>query len=186
MTNYQITPPVLLPVTLEKAKQALRVDADDTSMDVEITGFIVGETQELENTIGQGVMPQTWRAQAASFAALKLPHPVTSIIAITYLDQAGVSQALDADQVRIIKTRYTSMLVAAAGVTLPTTDGSANAVTIDVGIGMAATQDAVPPAIVLYLTQRLKQQFDPAARLEKDTVQANYTETLLDQFKVQL
>lgn len=185
MTNYQIAPPILMPVTLEQAKQALRVDADDTSMDVEITGFIVGETQELENTIGQGVMPQNWRAQAASFAELKLPHPVTSIIAITYRDQAGASQTLDADQVRIIKTRYTSTLVAAAGVTLPSTDGSADAVSMDMTIGMAASQDAVPPAIVLYLTQRLKQQFDPAARLERDTVQANYTETLIEQFKVQ-
>lgn len=184
MTSFPTTPPTLMPVTLEKARQALRVDADDTSKDEEITGFIVGVTQELENTIGQGIMPQAWRVKAAGFSSLVLPHPVTSITSISYRDADGADQTLATDQVRVITERYESLLVAANGVTLPTTDGSADAVTVNVQVGIAADQASVPPAIVLYLLQRIKQQFDPAARLERDTVQSNYVETLIEQFKV--
>jgi uncharacterized phiE125 gp8 family phage protein len=184
MTSFLVTAPSLLPVSLEVARAALRIDDDDTSKDDEISTFIAGVTQELEDTIGQCIMPQAWRVKGADFASLVLPHPVTTVTSIGYRDASGTTQSLATDQVRVVIERYASNLVAANGVTLPVTDGAADAVTVDVGVGMATSQDNVPPAIVLYVKQRLKQQFDPAARLERDTVQSNYIETLIRQFKV--
>lgn len=186
MTQYQITPPQLMPISLERARLALRMDDDDTHLDDEIEGFIVGVTQELENTIGQCVMPQTWRVKAEGWGedGLQLPHPVRAVISAAYRSENGASVDLDVSNYRVIVERYESTLVAANGVTLPLTAASADAVTVDVEVGIAETQDEVPPAIRLYLVQRIKQQFDPAARVERDTVQSNYTETLLEQFKV--
>ncbi|MES2349153.1 MAG: hypothetical protein V4641_16450 [Pseudomonadota bacterium] len=186
MTQFQITPPELMPISLERARLALRMDDDDTHLDEEIEDFIVGVAQELENTIGQSVMVQTWRVKSDGWGddGFQLPHPARSLVSVTYRAENGASVVLDPSSYRIIVERYESSLVAAAGVTLPVTDGSADAVTIDVVVGMASTQAEVPPAIRLYLRQRIKQQFDPAARMERDTVQSNYTEDLLQQFKV--
>lgn len=186
MTQILITPPELTPISLARARLALRMDDDDFHLDDEITAFIVGVAQEVEDTIGQAIMPQTWRVIVDGWGdeGLPLVHPVRSVASVAYRNENGVVTPLDPSSYRPLIERYESHLVAANGVTLPTTDASADAVTVEVVAGMAETQADVPPAIVLYMVQRIKQQFDPAARVEKDTVQSNYTESLLNQFKV--
>lgn len=185
MTKFPITPAVLMPITIEQARRAVR--ADGTELDDELTDAIVGMTSTLENDIEQCVMPQTWRVLAESFpaAGLPLPHPARSIGAVTYLDSAGAEQTLDAASYRTVVTRYESLLVAKTGYSFPATDGSVDAVKADVVAWMAETQAATPTAIALYIELKLKQQFDPAARLERDTIQSNYIDDLLGQFKVQ-
>lgn len=186
MTQILITPPSLMPITLDRARLALRIDDDDFHLDDEITAFIVGVTQEAEDTIGQAIMPQTWRVIVDGWGdeGVPLVHPVRSVVSVAYRNENGVVTTLDASNYRLLVERYESHLVAANGVTLPTTEASADAVTVEVIAGMAETQADVPPAIVLYMVQRIKQQFDPAARVERDTVQSNYTESLIQQFKV--
>lgn len=183
MTSYPITPATGMAVTLAAAKTALRMDADVTELDAEVTASVLGITQDVEGIIKQQVMPQTWRVEADSFdaAGLPLPHPAQTIVSVTYTDEAGAQQTLPSGQYKIARGRYDSTLVSTAGYTFPT----ATAVVIDVNCGMAATAADVPAAIALYIIQQLRQQFDPAARLERDTVQSNFVADLLNQFKVQ-
>lgn len=184
MTSYIITPATELALSLDDAKVALR--ADGTDLDTEITGAIIGITQDLEDIIGQCVMPQTWRVQTDTFPAdgLSLPHPAKEIVSVTYRDADGGGHTLATDQYRIVVARYESLLVATAGNTFPVTDGSIDAVKVDVIAQMATTADETPPAIKLYIQMKLKQQYDPASRVERDTVQSNFTDDLLNQFKV--
>lgn len=184
MTNILITPATELALTLAAARLALRIDG--TELDGEITGAILGITQELETTTGQCLMPQVWRVQTDTFpcAGLPLPHPATALGPVTYRDTAGSIQTLDPSKYRLIVERYMSVLVATTGNVFPATDSSPDAVKVNVTAGIAEDADSTPAVIKMYIELKLKQQFDPAARVEKDTLQSNFADGLLQSFKV--
>ncbi len=183
MTSYLITPATVLAISLDDAKLALRVDG--TALDGEITAAILGITQDLENATGHCLMPQTWRVQTDAFPAsgLPLPHPAKTITTMAYRDEAGVDQVLDVSLYRIVVERYQSLLIPKTGNSFPATDGSVDAVKVDIVAQLGATTTDTPPSMKLYLELKLKQQFDPATRLERDTVQSNFIDSLLDGWK---
>lgn len=178
MTMIRITPPDALPVSLAMAKANMRVDGDD--MDALITSWIKGIVAALEHEIGQCLIEQTWRVTLGSFpAALQLPHPVMSVTSVKYFDVDGTEQTLAPADYRLWRARYQSHLMPARGGAWPETvvDGE---VTVEVVCGYGAAPADVPENAQLYILAKLVEQFDPATRLERDTVQSAFVDRLLD------
>lgn len=174
----RITPPAALPVSLAMAKANMRVDGDD--MDVLITTWIKGIVAALEHEIGQCLIEQTWRVTAGLFpAALSLPHPVMSITSVKYFDVDGTEQTMDPAAYRLVKMRYRSDLMPARGRAWPETMADRD-ITVEVVCGYGAAPADVPENVQLYILAKLVEQFDPATRMERDTVQSAFVDRLLD------
>lgn len=184
MTAYLITPPAAMAFSLADARNAVR--ADGTALDSQITIAVQGIIQEAEGLTGHCLITQTWQVKVDSFDpdGVKIPHPAQTVGAISYRDADGAEQTLDPANARVMVGRYESRLMPVGSFQWPDTDGTPDAVRFTVTAGFGGTDSTVPMAFKLYCQARLVQQFDPAARLEKDTVQDAYTKSLLDQFLV--
>lgn len=195
MTNIVITPPTTIPVSMEAARGALRVDGTDLDSLIEM--WVRGIVADMEHEIGQCVMEQTLEVRLPAFpsvqcwpigaavprgltTSIRLPHPVLSVISVDYIDSAGDQQAMPDSAYRVNKERYASTLTPARGGSWPATAEDAAAVKITVKCGYGAAPEDTPPEIELYILAKLAEQFDPATRTERDTVQSNFVTRLLD------
>ena len=187
MTSRLLTPPAALAISLDDAKASLRIDptgdaAADAATDMLVTAWIAGITAHAEDYMGQAIITQMWRVTLDAFPkAIMLPKPpVISVDSVKYLDENGVQQTLDPADYVLDKESKPGWLVPAYGKTWPTTYDQVNAVTVDVQCGSGDDDASVPPKIRLYLLAKLREQYDPAVRPEKDTVQASFIDRLLD------
>jgi uncharacterized phiE125 gp8 family phage protein len=197
MTKIRTIAPTVLAVTLADAKTSLRVDADMTDMDDLITSWIKGVVATAEHDIGQCLMEQTWQVRLDEFpgvschrlgdacsstipTALALPHPVISVTSVKYLDLDGIEQTLAPAGYKPIRRAYESFLVPARGASWPATAGELDSVVVTVVCGLGTDPALTPENVRLYLLAKLAEQFDPATRLERDTVQSSYLDGLLD------
>ncbi|NJC06519.1 putative phiE125 gp8 family phage protein [Sphingomonas kaistensis] len=91
MSVTVVTPPTLLPVTLEEAKLSLK--RLDTERDSEITLLIKAMTAQVEEEIGISLMQRTLRFVRDGFSDwIALPRgPVAEVTAVQYVDTAGVT-----------------------------------------------------------------------------------------------
>lgn len=118
--------------------------------------------------------------------AIRLPHPVRSVVAVTYRDAAGAQQTLDPANYVLDVQRYQSWLVPAAGKSWPATFDQVNAVSVEVVCGMAgdaAELATVAPNVRLYVLAKLAEGFDLATRADKETLQSAFVDRLLDACK---
>lgn len=179
MTQRLITPPTVLAVTLDQARANLRVDGTD--MDALITMWVEGITAALEHEIGQCLMPQTWEVALDAFpVAISLPHPVISVTSVKYMDMDGVEQTLAPAAYKLTRSAYASMLTAISGTTWPPARSEADSITVTIVCGHGATAESTPANVRLYILAKLVEQFDPATRMERDTVQSDFVGRLLD------
>jgi len=183
MPTRLITPPAALAVSLAEAKSNLRIDNDD--QDALITAWIEGITANAEHITGLSFINQTWRVTLDKFPdAVILPPPVSSVVSVKYLDLAGVEQTLDPADYIVDSVSQPGYVVPAYGKAWPDTYEQINAVNVEVVSGFSDADSDVPSGIKLYILAKLTEQFDPAIRPEKDTVQASFLDRLLDRFKV--
>lgn len=179
MSEICIIPPTELAVSLATAKRNLRVD--DDHMDDLITTWLQGIIAVLEHEIGQCLMKQTWLVTLDRFeGTIALPHPVMQVETVEYIDTDGQHQALAPGTWQVLPTRYKSLLAPATGTRWPATGPGAGAVTITVVCGYGESVDRTPANVRLYILAKLVEQFDPVSRMERDTVQSNYVDRLLD------
>lgn len=179
MSMMQITPAAVLAVDLSLIKKNMVIDGD--YMDDIITGWARGVIATLEHKIGQCLMAQTWRVTRDAFAEeIILPHPVLGVVSVKYVDVAGAEQVLATDAYRVRASRYESVLVPARGERWPATLADTDVVVIEVQCGYGTTPAATPPDIQLYILAKMVEQFDPAAKAERDTTQSVFVERLLD------
>jgi len=84
------------PVSLEAAKEFLRIDADDDSFDAELTMTIAGVRDDVERITSTRLITQTVQLAADEFAdLLQLPiGPVQEVVSIAYDDLAGAEHVL--------------------------------------------------------------------------------------------
>jgi len=96
MTSYLLSGPALEPVTLDEARNFLRVD--DIAEDGFITTLITAARLHIEGTTGRVLISQTWRVIADDWPldrTIVLPvAPLISISSITVYDNDGVPNTL--------------------------------------------------------------------------------------------
>lgn len=147
MLNYQlVTPPAVEPVTLDQAKQQLRVDFSEE--DLLITGLITAAREMCEQRMHRAIYNQSYVLSLDQFnygdwrstipmerrnplrfsalwesMALRLPMPrLVSVTSITYLDTCGEQKTLDPGAYRVDPSSEPARIVPAVNLTWPTTD----------------------------------------------------------------
>jgi len=186
MSNKLITAAAAPAVTLADAKLSLRIDGTD--MDAIIPAWVAGVTAHAEHCTNRAIINQTWKLTLDSFpTAIELPtSPVASITSIKYYDTSNVQQTLSALDYFLDNSSDYGLhyVVPVAGTIWPDTYDRINCVEVTYVAGYGASDTYTPAGIKLYLLAKLVEQFDPAVRMEKDTVQASYIDSLLDRYRV--
>ena len=183
--NRKTLESVALPVTLESAKQHLRLEADENHLDAHITDWLFGIGQRCEDSIKQCLMGQTWEILADGFpGALVLPHPVLQIVSVEYLDEAGEWQTLAPASYRVKAGRYESCLKPARGVSWPATLQDDDAVKVVVRCGYGEDANSTPRAAKSWILAMLVLLYDPATTtlrdMGNDSPQVRFLDRLLD------
>lgn len=179
MTTRLITPPASLALSLADAKDALKIDTDD--QDAQVEAWVAGITAHAEHLTGRAFVTQGWRVTLDAFpAAIELPHPpIIAVASVKFIDTNGVQQTLNPSDYVLDKESEPGYLVPAPGKSWPATSGQVNAVQVEYtcGYGLAAS---IPKSINLYLVAKLREQYDPAIKADKGTVQSCFLDRLLD------
>lgn len=126
-----VTPPTDYPVAREEAKKQCRIlHANEDEL---IDGLIAAATSHIENTLDLSLMARTWRLTLDAFSdTIELPRgPVASVVSVRYVDSAGATQTVSADDYTIDLTSPSQWIVLNSGVSWPPTLDAVNSVAIE-------------------------------------------------------
>lgn len=184
MTNRLITPPAARPVSMADARLAAR--ADGTELDTQIQVWIDGIAEYAEQYTSRAIITQSRRVTLDSFPdAIQLDYaPIIAVQSVTYLDSDGVSQVLSPADYLLDNVSEPGYVVPAYGTTWPDTYAQINAVAVNYTCGYGADDTYTPAAFKNFILAKLAEQFDPAVRGEKGTIQSSFIDRLLDSRKV--
>lgn len=147
--------------------------ATNTTSDQTIAALIQSARQSAELELGRYLITQTVDAYFDEFPgacdysrcsarddmnSFKLP-PLQSVTSITYVDGAGATQTLAADQYTVDAASIPARIAPAYGVTWPSTREQHNAVRVRFVAGYGDAAD-VPQCIKLWMLQRIKHAHD--------------------------
>jgi len=155
VTQAAADAPVNEPLTIEEAGRQVRMSASQIIASTEdLTDAITAARQIGETWMGRRFITQTvdWVRNRFPCGAISLPFAnVTAIVSITYIDTAGATVTLAADQYRAVlpvgAKCARGRLEPAYGVTWPATRAVIGAVTIRMTAGYGPTGADVPAAI---------------------------------------
>lgn len=145
------------PLTLGEIKTHLRIDADLTEDDADLTVAIAVAREHIERTRGLALVTQKWTAWGNSFYehCIELrKRPIVSIDSVKYLDSNGVLQTLSPTLYQVDTKSFVPRVMPAYGQCWPTGRLDLNAVQIDCtfGYGPAAkVPDSIKWAIRLLV-----------------------------------
>lgn len=154
-----VTAPVSDPVTLIEAKAQCRVDSDDE--DGLIAGFLLAARQGVEDFTRRCLSTSTWdltidcgwpcqRVQGYSRQRIMLPKPpLQSVESVQYVDTAGVTQTLAADQYLVDASGMEGRIEPAYNVTWPSVRNQMAAVRVRFVAGYTALPEPIRQAILL-------------------------------------
>jgi uncharacterized phiE125 gp8 family phage protein len=152
-----ITPPTGPAVSLASAKQHLVVEhsADDEL----ITRQIAQAAAWCQGYSGRHIGTQTWAVFSDDWCgALSLPFSPVQSVTVEYVDEAGDTQTLAADQYYLDNKRYPATIYPASGVTWPTLGDGPNVVTVTCQTGADVIDGNISAAIYLLATHYYEQR----------------------------
>lgn len=151
-----IIPPTYPVVSLEEAKQHLRIDADMTDDDDLVERLVTAATQYLERILGRCFVVTNWRQDFAEFSdCMRLPlrpaDPET--VVIQYRDLDNEEQTLEASVYSVIGDERGHYVELNAGEAWPSTFTRHDAVSIffDVGNDVSEVPEPLKVAVMLLL-----------------------------------
>lgn len=150
-----ITAPATEPVTFSEVIPYARLDnADDSEI---IVMLINASRRQAENLTRRALITQTWELYLDQFPSWEifLPKPpLQSVTSITYVDTAGVTQTLAANQYTVDIVSEPGRITPAYGLLWPTARDQMNSVCIRfvTGYGLAAV---VPAGIRNWILMRV-------------------------------
>jgi uncharacterized phiE125 gp8 family phage protein len=193
MTTRLIVPAAALAVSMAEAKESLRIEVDNDSLDASIIRWVKGITAAAEHATGRAFIHQQWREtldtfpflQSGSAGPIELAHaPTATVERVRFMDVDGVWQTLHPQDYIVDVISEPGYIVPASDKAWPETKDQINAVMIDYTAGYGPTDADVPETVKLYILARLVGQMDPATRMERDSVQSEFTDRLLDAVRV--
>lgn len=164
-----VTPPAAEPITLAQAKAHLRVESDYD--DTQISGLITASREAVEAYTRRTLLHTVWeyRMDGCFPWEIRLPRGplrTTTGLAITYVDDAGDTQTLAADQYQV-SLGNVGVIRPAYGLTWPTTRSQMDAVAVQFTAGEASAS-LIPGALLTGLLMELGNRY---AYRESVTVQ---------------
>ena len=149
-----LTAPTAQPVSLEVAKEHLRIAPDDTDLDAEVGRLIRSATARAEKITQRALAVQSWRLILDRFprGAISIPlPPLKSVEAITYMDATGAEQALDESAFVVNPYGLIGQITPAMGKCWPVTAPQAMALKVDFTAGYDDLPDDIAAAILLLI-----------------------------------
>ena len=188
MSLQLVTPPAGEPVSLAEAKLHLRVDGGDD--DLLIGSLITAARQAAETITHRQFITARWKLVMDGFpghAVLIHKSPLISVVAVEYLDMAGLAQTMPSSQYTVDAACEPARVTPIFGQTWPPTlpQIGAVSVTFDAGYGVAG---AVPEGIKSWIKLRVgslyahREEMSVLTRGRIDPLP--FVDGLLDGFKV--
>lgn len=116
--------PAVEPVTLDEAKQHLRVDASDE--DALIAALISAARIRLEEHCERAFITQTWRLSLSGWPVsgeIVLPRPaLLTVTGITYVDSANVTTTYDAANYAVVTDAEPGIVMLKSGCSWPSAE----------------------------------------------------------------
>jgi uncharacterized phiE125 gp8 family phage protein len=149
MTPQLLAPPAIEPVTLDEARDYLRLDSEDE--DELLESLIRAARHMVEAASGQMLIHQTWRLSLNAWPVmgrLRLPlEPLDSIIGARVLDAQGNAQEVELSALAIDAGARPPAILAIGALPLP--GRNVNGIEIEVRVGHGVTRADVPPQLRL-------------------------------------
>jgi len=142
------------PITLAQAKGQCLIDEDITQFDEQFENIVIPAARErAEIATWRQMLTARWTLKLRRFpCVIELPKPpLQEVISITYVDSAGVVQALDTDD--YVVTRPTGprprrgRITPTYGTSWPSVRDQIDAVEVTFDAGYGDTGDSVPPLL---------------------------------------
>lgn len=168
-----VTAPAVEPVSLQEAKDWLRVD--HASDDALIEDLIAAAREYAENVTGLRLVAQTWDWTLDAFPDVLRPPigPVSAVTSIKYLDPAGAEQTLAAAKYRADLAETPERITPAYGESWPSTHDVTAAVTVRLSVGFGAFPAAVPAVIRAWMRFTLADTYDIRGDVVTGAIVAN-------------
>ena len=130
MTTKIITQPTKAPITLDQAKDHLRVTIDDD--DSLISELIISARVWTEVYLRRALLTQTWELYLDQFPdCIELPYsPIQSVTSVKYIDSDGAEQTLATSEYSVYEKKEPGLIVEAYDKTWPSTRSVKDAVTV--------------------------------------------------------
>lgn len=181
-----VTAPTVEPVELEDAKAHLRLT--HAGEDATVIALIQAARQSAEQFSGRSLIQQTRRLYLDAFPEFEIEvpfGPVSSVVSVTYVDPAGVTQTLAG-------ANYVADLVAdpaaiwpAYGKSWPGTRTVPNAVIVEYVAGYGASADAVPAPVRQWILLQVGAMFENReAVADRAPVALPFADGLIDPYRV--
>lgn len=188
MSLQLVTPPAGEPVSLAEAKLHLRVDGGED--DLLIGSLITAARQAAETITHRQFITARWKLVMDAFAGQAVlihKSPLISVVAVEYLDMAGLVQTMPPSHYTVDAASEPARLTPIFGQTWPPTlpQIGAVSVTFDAGYGVAG---AVPEGIKSWIKLRVgslyahREEMSVLTRGRIDPLP--FVDGLLDGFKV--
>lgn len=167
-----VTAPAAEPITLDEAKLHLRVTV--AAQDALITSHIVAARQYVEQFTNRALIEQTWKLfldEFPSSGVIYLPRsPLRSIVAATYVDTAGVTRTLAADQYVVDVACTPGRIYLAYEKSWPSARAVRDAVQVEFKAGFGTTAAAVPDGIKAAMKLIVGDLFENRERVITGTI----------------
>lgn len=185
MALILITDATVEPVTLAQAKVQCRVDADLTAEDDTIAILITAARTQAEQELNRALVTQTWERVLDAFPTAELElgkHKVLSITSVIYIDAAGDSQTMAAEDYSLDTDSDGGFLLPAVDTEWPDTLDTANAVRVRFTAGFGADATAVPNGIKAWILAKVAHLHPNGDKASPE--QQAMLDRLLDQWRV--
>lgn len=175
------TAPEQEPVSLEDAKEHLRVEGEDE--DALIAMKLAAARSELEETIRRAIITQTWRLKLDAFpdgaGDILLPRPpLQSVTSITYVDADGATQTLATSVYEAQADEEPARVTLKYGQNWPAVRDQPNAVTVTFEAGYGDSPEDVPAPLRAWLLLRMAELYENREPTVIGTVVGRMQDTL--------
>lgn len=175
-------------LTTAEAKLHLRVD--HSTEDTLIDALVSAATLQAQAELRRALVTQTWLLKIDHFpgcGVIELPFGATAVPGVTYVDEAGVTQTLAADQYVVDVASAPGRLVRADAVTWPLTEYRPHAVTVTMTCGFgnaAAVPEGIKAWIKLHVGALYRNREAFAQGLTVTELPNRFTDSLLDPWRL--
>lgn len=146
--------PTTQPVSLEEAKEHLRIAPGDIDLDAEVGRLIRRATARAEKITQRSLAVKSWRLILDRFprGAISIPlPPLKSVEAIAYTDAAGAEQVLDESAYVVNPYGLIGQITPAMGKCWPATAPQDMALRVDFTAGYDEVPEDIVAAILLLV-----------------------------------
>lgn len=180
------TPPAKEPVSLDEAKDHLRVSHSDD--DSRIGGYVTAARNWAEAYLGRALITQTWDMWCYSFpygdGEIEFPKaPLQSVSAVTYTDTDGATQTWASSNYTVDANSHVGRLYLGYGKTWPGTRSERKAVKLTFIAGYGDDADDIPRPIIEGMLLHMQILYEQPINFERDAIESA-RDALLSPYRV--